>query len=52
MELLTKLTVKIRMDTNKTDDERILELGEYNDEETKDEFIERVSNKIKDMLNW
>lgn len=50
MERLRSIEVSISVDTNKATYDKKLVMGEFNEDETRDEFIERVKETINNNL--
>lgn len=50
MEYLREASVKIDKDTNKCSTAEELKLGEYNDDETMEEFIQRVTKRMREIF--
>jgi hypothetical protein len=49
MEYLRGAKVTIYRDSNKSSDEVVLSLGEWNEDETMEEFIQRVNKKMREV---
>lgn len=50
MEYIRKIKVSIEKDTNKATTEIILMLGEYDEDETVEQFSERVKECLNEIL--
>ena len=52
MNYITQARVEISKETNKYDKTEELSIGEFDSSETLEEFIERVSEKIREMFSY
>lgn len=50
MEFTREIKVEIEKDTNKSTTKVGLSLGEYDEDETVEEFVQRVKDYLDDML--
>jgi len=49
MEYLRKAKVTIYKDTNKSTCDEVLKIGEFHDEETMEEFLERINKRMREI---